>query len=227
MWSYLSSSIWVRMLLVGICSFLVLVCREWRWISWIRIHLFHHGLPFPIWYIFSVVLSKSMCISAFGPSSNPSNSFVILLIHSAFLLCSLGCHILVQNCSVSLTSGGCYVSVSSSPPHLSVEFPFVVLECPFFVCIVLPFVDIFLIFLLSLVLSGLLTQVVLLFFLVLPFSFCPYTFLHLSFVLSFWPVSVDSFLSTFLVEFPILVLIFFLVLFEGILIFSQNNFAPA
>ena len=34
---------------------------------------------------FRVVLSKSMCISAFGPSSSSSNSLV-LIIHSAFLL---------------------------------------------------------------------------------------------------------------------------------------------
>ena len=54
---------------------------------------------------FSVVLSKSMYISPFGPSSSPSNSFAMLHIHSAFLLCSLGCHILLLNCSVSLASG--------------------------------------------------------------------------------------------------------------------------
>ena len=33
-----------------------------------------------------VVLSKSMCISAFGPSSSHSHSFIILFIHSAFSL---------------------------------------------------------------------------------------------------------------------------------------------
>ena len=47
------------------------------------------------------------------------------------------------------------------------------------VCTVLPFVDIFLIFLLSLVLSGLFPQVVLLSFLVLPFPFRSYIFQHL------------------------------------------------
>ena len=75
-----------------------------------------------------------------------------------------------------------------------------------FVFIVLFFVDIFLIFLLSPVLSGLFPQVVLLFFLVLPFPFCSNIFLRLSFVLSFWPVFVDI-LSVFPVEFPIMVLI--------------------
>ena len=49
-----------------------------------------------------VVLSESMCIFAyFGPSSSPSRSFAMLLIISAFLLCSLGCHVLLQNCSAS------------------------------------------------------------------------------------------------------------------------------
>ena len=95
-----------------------------------------------------------------------------------------------------------------------------------FVCIVLPFVDISLISLLSPVLSGLFPHVVQFFFLMLPFPFCSYIFQYLSFVLSFLPVFVN-FLSAFPVEFPILVLIIFFVLFEGIPIFSQTNFAPA
>ena len=63
--------------------------------------------------IFCVILSESMCSSAFGPSSSPSNSFAMLLIHSAFLLCSLACNILLQNCSASLASGCWYAFVSS------------------------------------------------------------------------------------------------------------------
>ena len=62
--------------------------------------------------LFSVVLSKSICISALGPSSSPSSSLVILFIHSAFSSCSFGCHILVQNRSVSLASSFWYVFVS-------------------------------------------------------------------------------------------------------------------
>ena len=62
-----------------------------------------------------VVLSKSMCISIFGSSSSPSNSLVILFIHSSFLLCFFGCHILVQNRSVSFASSCWYVFVSSPP----------------------------------------------------------------------------------------------------------------
>ena len=52
--------------------------------------------------LLSVVLSESMSIFAFGPSSSPSNSFPMLLIFSAFVFCSLGCYILLQNCFVSL-----------------------------------------------------------------------------------------------------------------------------
>ena len=63
-----------------------------------------------------------------------------------------------------------------------------------FVCIVLPFVDISLITLLLPLLSGLFPQGVLLFFLVLPFPFCLYTFQHLLFVLSSRPVFVDFFI---------------------------------
>ena len=75
-----------------------------------------------------------------------------------------------------------------------------------FVCIVLLFIS--LIFFLSPVPYGLFAQVLLLFFLVLPFPFWLSMFQRLSSVLSFWPVFVDV-LSTFPVEFPILVLIFF------------------
>ena len=56
-----------------------------------------------------------MCISAFETFSGSSNSFVILFIHSAFLLCSLGCHNSVQHCSVSLTSHCWYIFVLSPP----------------------------------------------------------------------------------------------------------------
>ena len=137
---------------------------------------------------------------------------------------SLGCHILVPNCSISLASGCWYVFVSS-PPFVS-RIPFRCFGMPCFVCIVLPFVDIFLIFFLSRVLSGLYPHVVLLFFLMVPFPFCLYTFLRLSFVLSFWSVFIDFIICVssriFHPGFD-----FFFVLFEGILIFSQTNFAPA
>ena len=94
-----------------------------------------------------------------------------------------------------------------------------------FICIVLPFVDISLIFLLSPVLSGLFPQVVLLSFLVLPFPFCSYIFQCLSFVLSFWVVFVYFFIYvSSRISYP--GFDFFFVLFERIPIFSQTNFAP-
>ena len=95
-----------------------------------------------------------------------------------------------------------------------------------FFCIVLPFVNISLIFLLLSVLSGLFSQVVFSFFRVLPFPFCSYVFQRLSFVLSFWPVFIDFFISVFSqISHP--GFDFFLLLFEGNPIFSQTNFAPA
>ena len=54
----------VHALLIGICSFLVLVCREWRWISWTRNHVFHYSL---VWFYAShgaqrgVTTSHSTC----------------------------------------------------------------------------------------------------------------------------------------------------------------------
>ena len=93
-----------------------------------------------------------------------------------------------------------------------------------FVCIVLPFVNISLIFLLSPVLPGLFPQVVLLFSLVLPFSFLFYMFQRLSFVLLCWPLFVD-FSSVFPVEFPIFILIFLSCFLRGSL-FSHKLISP-
>ena len=56
-----------------------------------------------------------MSISAFGPSSIPSNSFVIMFMHSDFSVYFLDCYILFQNRSVSLASSYWYVIVSSPP----------------------------------------------------------------------------------------------------------------
>ena len=115
-----------------------------------------------------------MSISAFGLSSCLSNSFVMLLIHSAFLLCSLACDISVQNLSVSLVSGCWYVFVTS-PTICWIFFRYFGMSC--FVCIVLLFVDIFLIFLFSPVLFGLFSQVLLLF--ILCYLFCVIYFMLL------------------------------------------------
>ena len=91
-------------------------------VSWMVVNFMTKNPSFPSWpgvfqfvISFHVILSKSMCIFAFGPFSSPCNSFAMLLIHSLFLLYSLGCHISLQNCSVSLASGSWHVSVSSPP----------------------------------------------------------------------------------------------------------------
>ena len=79
-----------------------------------------------------------------------------------------------------------------------------------FICIVLPFVDISLIYLLSPALSGFFPHVILLFFLVLPVPFCSRLFQRLSlvFFVFFFIILVcfHSFLFAFPVEFPIPVL---------------------
>ena len=133
-----------------------------------------------------------------------------------------GCHILVQNRSVWHPVFGmflCYLL----PVVDRIFFRSFGMSC--FVCIVLPFVDISLIFLLSPVLSGLFPQVVLLFFPVLPFPFYSYIFQRLSFVLSFWPVFVEFFLSAFPVEILILVLIFLSCFLQGSQ-FSRKLISP-
>ena len=73
----------------------------------------------------------------FGPSSSPFNSLVMLLIYSTFLQCFLGCHILVQNCSVSLAS--LVGMFSYHLPQLVGRIFFRYFEMSYFVCRVLPF----------------------------------------------------------------------------------------
>ena len=55
MWSFLWSSIRVRVLFVWIWSFQVLVCLDWRWIFWTRNHVFHYGLAFSNLILFLVL----------------------------------------------------------------------------------------------------------------------------------------------------------------------------
>ena len=143
--------------------------------------------------IFIVILCKSMGISAFGASSSP-NFFTMLLIHSFFF----------------------FVMFPWMPYFISKSCIQVGMFC--FICIALPFVYIFLIFLLSPVLSGFSPQVVSSFFLL---HFYPNIFQHFSFVLLVLSVFVD-FLSAFLVEFPIWVLIFLFLLSYGNTNFLRN-----
>ena len=113
MWSFIWSS----------CLVLVHLSISCASLSWMEVNFLNQNPyipPYPGVFqfdiFFSVFLSSSMCISALGPSSSPSSSLVISFIHSAFSLCFFGCHIFVQNCSVSLASGCWYVFVSC-PPH--------------------------------------------------------------------------------------------------------------
>ena len=155
---------------------------------------------FDIFY--SVFFSISMRISAVGPSSSSSSSLVISFIHSSFSLFFFSCYIFVQNCSVSLAYGCWYVFFPPLLVFYRIFFYCFGMSC--FVYIVFTFVYISLISHLSPVLSGLIPQVLLLFFLVLSFAFCSHIYQDLP-VLPFWPVFVD-FLSGFPVEFSILVL---------------------
>ena len=182
-------------------------------LSWMEVNflnqnpciVFHRGLAFSSSKLFSIVLSKSMCISAFGPSSSPLNSFVMLFIHSASSLCFLVAVFQSKIVRFLLHPVAGMFLCNLLPVVDRIIFRWYGMFC--FVCNVFPFVDISLIFLFSPVLSGLFPQLVLLSFLMLPFLFCSYIFQRLSFVLSFCPDFVD-FLFAFPVEFPILVLIF-------------------
>ena len=134
--------------------------------------------------LFSVVLSKSMCVSALGPSLNPSSSLVIFFIHSAF---SLWFFWLAYFSPKSFRFFGIWLLVFFRVTPLAIvdRIFFRCFGKSCFVCSVLPFVDISLISLLLPARSGLFPQVVLLFFLLLPFPFCSRIFQRLSFVLLF------------------------------------------
>ena len=84
---------------------------------------------FLIWYFFKFALTKSRSIFALGSSLSPCKSISMLLIHSAFLLCWLRSHILLQNCFASFAFI-LLICFNAFSPYLLVEFSFVVLECP-------------------------------------------------------------------------------------------------
>ena len=119
--------------------------------------------------IFSVVFSKSMCISALGPSLSSSNSFVILLTHSSFLSCFLVAIFYTKIVRFLLHPVVGIFSCHLLPLVGKISCSCFGMSC--FVCIVSPFLDIFLLFLFSPVLSGLFPQVVLPFFSCVAFSF--------------------------------------------------------
>ena len=176
---------------------------------------------FPVWYSFSVDLCKFMCFSAFRPSSSPSNSLVV----SSRLFCYV---FWLTYFFSKIVRFPLNPVVGSFSRHLLPVVGRIFFRCfgmSCFVCIVLPFVDIFLIFLLSPVISGLFPQVVQLFFLMLLFLFVPtysdvfLLFHHLAcFRRFFYLLSSRIFHPGF---------DFFFVLFEWIPISSKTNFAPA
>ena len=127
---------------------------------------------FPVGYLFSVVLSKSMCISTLRPSSSPFSSLVILFIHLAlwFLFYFFFFLVTIFSSEIVRFLWHPVVGMFSCYPLPIADRIFCCFGMFCCVCIVLPFVDISLISLLSPVLSGLFTQVVL-FFSRIAFSF--------------------------------------------------------
>ena len=162
---------------------------------------------------FCVVLSKSMCISAFGPSFSSSTSFVILFIHCfvVFFCYVFWLPYFVQNCfgfsCIQLLVWFCVIS-----SHLLVEFSFVVLECPVLSVLFYP---------LAICLWSSFSH-----FSVLPFPFYLYMFQRLSFVFFFILAGFRRFFICVSSRISHPGLDFFFVLFERIQIFSLTNFAP-
>ena len=186
--------------LVGICSFLVLFCRVWRWISRTRIHVFHHvpafsslisflvsfwvvRCVFPLWGLPRVLL----VLGSYRLSIQPFRYAFSVAIFSSKIVRFLWRPIVGMFLCHAL------------PIVDRIFFRCFRMSC--LVCIVLPFVDISLVSLLSPKHSGLLPQVVLLFFLVLSFPFSSHIFQDIS-VLPFCPVYVDYFYLGFQSNFP-------------------------
>ena len=154
----------------------MLACSEWRWISWTRNHIFHHGLAFPN-LIFFVLFWVNRCVF-------PLSELLRVLIHLVF------CNVLLVVMFYSKVFRFLLHSVVDmlschSPSPLVDKISVRCFRMACFISSDLPFADIFLIFLLSPVVSGLFPQVALLFFYVLHFPFCLCMFQCLFFILSF------------------------------------------
>ena len=98
--SFLWSSIRVRVILVGICSFLVLICHELRWIPWIRNHEFHHGLAFSSLIFCKCRFELIDVFFRFRIFFEPLSLFCHIVNPFGFFVMFFGCLILVQNRSV-------------------------------------------------------------------------------------------------------------------------------
>ena len=118
------------------------------------------GWRFPIYYFFKCCSEWIEIYFRVSPFSSPSNSFSMLFIHSAFLICSLRSYILLRNSFASLSL---VVGISSCIlPLLAGRIFFRCFGLSCFVCIVLSCLDIFLAPLLSPVPSDLFCRIVLL-----------------------------------------------------------------
>ena len=164
-----------------------------------------------------------MCISAFRPSLSPSNFFCHIVYPFGFFVMFFGCLILVQNHLVSFASGCWHIFVWS--PRLMGRIFLCCFGMSCFVCIVLLFVDISLIFLLSPVLSGLFPQVSLF------FSCVAFSFSSLNVSASFLCLIILVYFHRFFICISSQIshpgFDFFFMLFEGIPISAQINFALA
>ena len=156
---------------------------------WTKIHVCHRASEFSnLVFFFSVDLSESIYIFAFGPTSS-HNSFPMLLIHSALLFSWLSYFAPKLFCFF-VTSFGISSCFS---PYLLFEYFFVILECPVLSIF-------FLVFLLSPVPSSLFPWVVLSVLLMLLFSlFSQQTPM---FLLCFFIFACCRFLICVPVEFP-------------------------
>ena len=128
MWFFLWSSIRGRVLLVGIYSFRVLVCRDWWWILELESMYSIMARRIPIWYILELFWGNR-CVFLL---SDPLRVLFILLsccLSIRRFCCSLGCHILVKKLFGFLAFGCRYVFVSS-PLTCWKNFLLLFLECP-------------------------------------------------------------------------------------------------
>ena len=117
----LSSSIRVCIFLVSM-YFISIVCHGWnRFFKPISMYAIM-SFRFPPRYVFDCC---SEWLNMYFLPSVLLRVLLILfpmLIHSAFMLYSLSCHILLQNCFVSLTSGHLYVSLHFPHQLIGINF---------------------------------------------------------------------------------------------------------
>ena len=153
----------------------MLVYRERRWISWTRIHVFHQVLAFSSLMSFLVsfwVIRYLFLLWGLSPVLLVLLSYYWFIqpLRHAFSVAIFSSKIVRFLWRLFVGMFFCH----ALPNVDKIFFRCFGMSC--FVCIILPFVDISLVFLLSQEPSGLFPQVVLLFFLVLSFPFSSHIF---------------------------------------------------